>query len=190
MTIENWLTIAAIISTLIAPVLALLIQHLISQPKPTPELNHPKNRIQIIGGWLIRIFQSPWILVGPIFSTVFDIYVLHRELGNTSQITRGVIFLISVAVAAIAFNLSIMNSLLAQQSISRQTNIISKQSDAIAALLDLINVLRDSTKKLAEDLNARIEVLTSMKPPKIEPKISTPKIFNKLLAAIKVLLGD
>jgi hypothetical protein len=60
MTIENWLMIAAIISTLIAPTLANLIPPRAIHPKPTPEANQPKNLIQRIRGRFIGFWTSPW----------------------------------------------------------------------------------------------------------------------------------
>ena len=56
MTIENWLTIAFIIATLIGPIrrpVAKLFKSRSNQPEESPDLNQPKTRIRKIGGCVL-----------------------------------------------------------------------------------------------------------------------------------------
>src|ERR1022692_949193 len=118
MTIENWLMIAVIISTLIAPSLANFIQSRTNQPKPTPETNHPKNLTQRIGGRLRRLAASPWIL--PPLSILYDIGVLVWAIRGTAPVTRAVVVVIASAVVGVAWNVLNMNVLLLMENQSWQ----------------------------------------------------------------------
>jgi hypothetical protein len=145
MTIENWLMIAVIISTLIAPSLPNLIQSRTNQPKPTPETNHPKNRTQRIGGWLMRFFQSVWFIVGwHLVVIALNIYILHGKLRKTAPITRGDVFSISMSVASIWFVVLNMTVIMTQQSISFQADSISTLTGTVGRLLDMIKTLDET----------------------------------------------
>jgi hypothetical protein len=150
MTIENWLIIALIISTLIAPTIQTLVASLIipriNQPKPTPETSQPKNRIQRMGGWLSRFLTSPWFF--PPFGILFNIYLLFRELHITKPVTRETVFGISMAMAGIVLNALSMSMLFIWRAIYRQEEIIEKESELAHRLVDTVGSLSDSIKKM------------------------------------------
>lgn len=102
MNIDHWLIIAVIISTLIAPIIGVYAAFRINQPKPSPEANQPKNRSQRIGGWLDRLFQSPWIL--PPSIALLDIYLLLVEFIKASPVTRRDVFLILFYVISLSLD--------------------------------------------------------------------------------------
>jgi hypothetical protein len=206
MTIENWLMIAVIISTLIAPTLALFIQSLISQPKPTPELSQPKNRIQRIGDWLAQSPWLPWVLVIPI---LLNIYILLKEFHNTTPVTRGVVVLIAVAVAGIAFNFLNINNILALQTnwmmregirslwegIRSLWERLAKDSESMAKIdlkiLEIIEEVRTTMKREDDALRALIEVsLPVLAPVPTKPKRTEYGVLERLVSAIKALLRD
>ncbi len=72
MTVDHWLTIAVIISTLTAPLMP-AVAGWKRKPKASPETNHPKERIP---GWL-RFAVSPYF---PLLLIVLpNIFVLYYE---------------------------------------------------------------------------------------------------------------
>ncbi len=81
MTLDRWLMVVLILSTLIAPTLAELIKPRTNQPYPTPELSQPR-----IGDWLRRVFQSPWYF--PPVVVVLNIIFLVLDMRKTAPITR------------------------------------------------------------------------------------------------------
>jgi len=100
MTIQDWATIAiaisapiAAIATLLAPALAEIVKFRISQPKPTPDPNQPKNRNHKIGGVLKRHFKAFWFSYLMLF---LDIFLLIRELRDPAPLMRYSVFAISV----------------------------------------------------------------------------------------------
>lgn len=103
MTSSIWPQIVVIITTFIATVtgaiLAPLITARMSQPKPKPIENQPRNTIQI---WFDILFSSPWLL--PPLGILANIYALHLELGATSPVTRWAVLRISLFVAGIVMS--------------------------------------------------------------------------------------
>jgi len=145
MTIENWLTIAVIISQLIAPWLnGLFIRSRTAQPTPTPELNQPKKRIQIIGDWINRFFASPWKL--PQFLIALNMYMLLTELRSTTPVTRGVVYRISLDMAGILYGIVAMFLNILWQSIRRQWEVNREQRDFDLRIIDLISAVTDGMK--------------------------------------------
>src|ERR1700675_1808181 len=151
MTIENWLTIAVIISTLIAPTLANLIQSRAEHhTKPTPEANQPKNLSQRIWRWFIRLSNSPWIL--PPFLMLINIYALLSDFRKTTPVTRLTVYQISSYVAGIWYACTIFLLNIAWRSIRDQWEVNHQQSDLNVTfaktdlgLLDLIKVVSDTS---------------------------------------------
>jgi hypothetical protein len=162
MTIDHWLMIAVVISTLIAPTLANLIQFRASNhPKPKPEANHPKNLIQRMGGWLMRFSRSPWkvtvFVVLP--GILFNIYALHGDLRTAAPVTRRVILQVCVEVGGIVYNLLSIGIFFIWQAIGRQTDLIRTEHSTISEILDIVRVSNDLTKLQIDDVRAQIKAL-------------------------------
>lgn len=196
MTTDNWLTIALIITNFIAlligPVIAAFVMSRISQPKPTPVASQQKNRIQRMGGWLIRFFQSPWktgcFIVLP--SILADIYLLRGDLRRTAPVTRVIVFQICLEVAGIVYNLLNLGMIFIWQAIGRQADIILTETNTVSKLLDIVRISNELTKATTDDLYAKIEALAQPHPLEIEPAKPPQGTLRKLLTGIKNLFGD
>jgi hypothetical protein len=146
---SNWLAIVSImvsaITTLTAPVLALLVAARINQPKPTPEPKKPKNLIHRIGGLLMRVSTSPWIL--PPFGLLLNICVLPYVIRHANPITGKSVFAISLIVTSAFCNLLLI-------SISGLSRITRKMLDhdetRDETISGIIDVLRIENKILKE----------------------------------------
>jgi hypothetical protein len=171
MTLDNWLTIAAII---IAPTIAEFVKLRMSQPTPSPEANQPKNRIQRIGGWLRHFLASPWIL--PPFGILCDIGVLVWFLRSSAPITRGVVVVIASAIAGIVWNALNMN-------VSKQLDILIKQIKTIGLIIERIDII----ERRADPLDATLKPNAKV-PGQTAPDKSTVAL-GRLLAAVKNMLG-
>jgi hypothetical protein len=140
MTIDHWLAIASIISTLIAPVAAgiivLRVASRINQPKPTPETSQPKNRIPIMGGWFMRFLTAPWYV--PPFGIFLGIYSLRTELHRTTPVTREVVLVIAVSVAVIFLNIMGMGIFFVMRLIGYQIDSFSEFGRKNAEILSRI----------------------------------------------------
>jgi hypothetical protein len=151
MIIGNWETIALIITSfiaqLIAPALAELVKSRINQPKPTPLQNQPKNRSQRIGTWVIRVVQSPWPI--PVSTITFNIYMLSRILREATPITRWVVLSIAVGVSVIFYSLLNISVLLNSQIISINFQTIQSQAELTGKIADVVVGIRD--RMLAKD---------------------------------------
>jgi len=187
MTIENWLMIAVIISTLIAPLLALLMQSRISQPKPAPEPNQPKNLIQRMGGRIIRFLQSPWSLVVSFLGIPPSIYALLTAFRETSPVTRASVFLITEGVAGILFSLINASVLLNSQTIRLQTLDIRTQNETISELNAIVSRLLDMIKTLGNTVDVMGKTLALPEPAQSKIDKPTPGTLRKMLTAIENL---
>jgi hypothetical protein len=161
------------------------LENLRKQPKPTPELNKPANRIQRIGGSLIRLLQSPWIT--PPFFIVFNIYLLLRVLGESGPVTRDVVVQIATSVAGTFMgivNFTIFNIL--------QTD--SSQNECISMLSECDLALSDSIKHLAESIEPLSDTIQKLAAPKPAVSLQTSqtgtRLLRKLPGAIKRLFID
>jgi hypothetical protein len=187
MTIENWLMIAVIISTLIAPTLANLIQSRVSHPKQTPEASQPKNLIQRIGGWFIRLSNSPWRV--PPFLILFNIYLLLSEFRRTTPVTRWTVYQISAAVAGIWYGLVLFLLNTAWESIRRQWEINREQQEVNAIARDVDLKLLDIIKSVSDTANATADKSLALTDRVLtELAKSREGRLNKLMAKIKGLL--
>jgi hypothetical protein len=145
MTIEHWLTIVAIIATsittLAAPILAEFVKSRISQPKPNPEPNQPKNAIQRIGGWLSRVSYSPWLYL---FLTVLNIGVLLWVLRQVAvPIKRDDVLAISLTVGSIYF-------CFIHIGISQESRNFSRMIEISLKSAKIVNSLRNQVKTMQE----------------------------------------
>jgi len=141
MRIEDWVMIAVIITpifTLLAPILAVLIQHRLNKRKP--EANQKD-------GWLKRIFLSPrlsrilnWACL---FSILVNIYLIIHELLQTTPLTRISVLIIALAVAGIFYNIISLT----YYSLSKSNNILF---DHTRELFASTKELSDLSKKNAE----------------------------------------
>jgi hypothetical protein len=185
MTLDNWLTIAAII---IAPTIAEFVKLRMSQPTPSPEANQPKNRIQRIGGWLRHFLASPWIL--PPFGILCDIGVLVWFLRSSAPVTRGVVVVIASAIVGIVWNALNMNVLFAiknerilTNTVSKQLDILIKQDKTIGLIIERIDII----ERRADPLDATLKPNAKV-PGQTAPDKSTVAL-GRLLAAVKNMLG-
>lgn len=188
MTLENWLMIAVIISTLIAPTIAELVKPRINQLTPAPEANQPKNLIQRIGGRLIRLAASPSIL--PPLGILYDIGVLVWVIRGTAPVTRAVVFVIASAMVGVAWNLLNMNVLLLMKNQSWQTDTVAKQTEIMAKQCENIELIIERLEKTER----RIDTLDATLKPceKVSDHAESSKstrALGKLLAAVKNLFG-
>jgi hypothetical protein len=181
MTANHWqilIIISSFIAQLIAPSIAALVASRRNQPKPTPELNQPKKRIQRIGARLMRFFQSLWWIVGwPLVFISYIIYILLGELRKTAPITRGDVLLISVSVTVIWYLLLNMTVAMMQQSMISLGESILTQSATISTLNDTI-------KLLDETVDLKIKTFTLPKPSPADPDKPPPGTLRKMLNAI------
>jgi hypothetical protein len=186
MTNDNWVTIALIsssfIAQLIAPTLASLVMSRINQPKPTPELTQPKTWSQRIGGWVMRVCLSPWIL--PPFAISLNIYVLIRGFRDTSPITRAVVLQISEAVAATFFSLLNMSLLIVSRA---QVDSTREQATQTRLIVDVVKDIVDWMKRL-DDFVHPVSGASAVVPP--SPDNSTQRMPGRLLAAIRKVLAN
>jgi hypothetical protein len=201
MTIDHWLIIAVIISTLIQPVIGAVATFRISQPKPSPEQNQPKNRIQRIGGCFIRLFTSPWYV--PPFLILVNTFNLLTEFHSHTPITRGTVLQIAFAAGGILYGAVLFLLYAGWQQISRQWEINRIHAATIKEILSLIGRLVDSTSKtdvsildlikgictdLTDSLNATTKSLKSDQ--QIQARKSKQEIEDRLPAALKDLFED
>jgi hypothetical protein len=151
MKIENWLTIAVIISQLIAPWLnGLFSRSRTAQPTPTPELNQPKNRTQRISGWFLNFLQSPWTV--PPFLILLNIYLLISEFRRTTPITHWTVYQISAAVAGIWYGIVAFFLQTAWQSIRNQWEINREQRDSNREIIALIRDLNRTQSEIDRNI--------------------------------------
>jgi hypothetical protein len=104
MTIDHWLTIAIVISTLAGPTIAEYARPRINQPRANPEMSQPKNLIQRIGNWARRLLRTTWPL--PALIVGLAIIALHRDVSVEGAITRKDVMRIALDVGQIGFGLS------------------------------------------------------------------------------------
>lgn len=188
MTIDNWLMIAVILSTLAAPTLANFIQSRTNHPEEAREANQPKNLIQRIGARLMRFFQSLWWSVGwPLVFIPYVIYILSGELRKTAPITRGDVFLISESVAAISFLILNMTVTMMQQSLSSQGESLRTQNEAISTLTGIVGTQLALIKALDETVDLKIKTLALPKPSQADPDKPPPGTLRKMLTAVRSL---
>ncbi len=101
MKMDHWLTIAVIISTLIAPILNTLFKFRISQPKPAPEENQPKNLNQSNGGR----FKQHLKQFGLIYvSFLVNIAILVWAVYQSAPLTVWSVLIIALATVSIGTN--------------------------------------------------------------------------------------
>ena len=192
MTRDNWLVVALIISTLLAgmigPVIGAVVASRLGNAKPTPVARSQKSRIQSVGGWLMRFFQSPWkvtvFVVLP--TTLANIYWLLVDLRSTAPVTPKVVFRISMLVGGIVYNMVSVGMLFIWQAMGRHADVTFRQSENISDLVGLCKALQDSVNILFEHIKALTPARTT------ETVGDTPArgTLRKFLAGIKFLLGD
>jgi len=97
-----------VIAVLIAPSLAELVKARMSQPKPSPDINQPKNLSQRIGGWVIEFISSPFLF--PPLLIAVNIVILLFEVRRYSRVpvTIMAVLFICIRVAFITFFLVMM----------------------------------------------------------------------------------
>jgi hypothetical protein len=194
MTANYWqivLIIATFIAQLIAPSIAAFFASRSNRPKPTPQLNQPKNRIQRIGGWFMGLERSEIaMLVSPFFAALFPLYYLHKYLLDSAPITRSVVFIISLCVTLLWFNF--LNFILNVSLIMvwRSTNHLG---DSVISLSEYmlkesktVSLIIDRT----DDLYAKVEALAPKQLSQIETDKPTQGKLGKLLAVMKALFED
>lgn len=126
MTIDHWLTIAIVISTLIAPSVPDLLKSRVHQPSAKPDMSHPKNLIQRIGNWLKKLCSSPWTL--PLLVVGLAIISLHHDVNLAGPITRKDVMRISLDIGEIVFGCTAW-FILGILQISRAFSEISKDHE-------------------------------------------------------------
>jgi hypothetical protein len=171
MTIDNWLTIAVVVTTAALVVTNLIVTRFeiakirMNRPKPTPtpEPSQPKSQIQRIGNRLLRFLQSPWQF--PPFLILINLFSLVTELRSNTPITRWAIYQISAAMAGIFYGFALILLNVAWEAIRGQweTNkkfvdlveILSKNLDTTAETLALAQkaqqLPRSRSRKLSEE---------------------------------------
>lgn len=138
MTMDNWLMIVVIISTLMAPTVAVLVQSRMNQPKQTPIANHPPNRSHRKGGWFTRLIASDW-LVG--LSILIGLLGLVFELRRSEPLDRWGVLLIAILVAGIVLGLGA----LAFMSLSR---LLERLVHSYTRFIDLYSLEKDLSERL------------------------------------------
>jgi len=157
MTIEHWLTIVAIIAasitTLAAPILADFVKSRISRPKPTPEPNQPKNMIQRVGGWVVRISTSPWLYS---FFLVLNVFILRWELRHVAVvIKRDDVLAISITMGAIYFNFTQAAARLTERSVLSIEKRSLVQAEVSLRIGEILLDLRKQLNGIQEAINLR-----------------------------------
>lgn len=196
MTMDHWLMITAIISTLIAPIVGAFAQSRINQPRQTPVANQPPSRIQRIGGWFRRSLASPWLLVLPIFLNGWS---LSEVLSSPKPLDRWRVLIIALSVSTILFMIAWMLFQFAlrdyhkrhTQEFIEQAKIdlrlldivtdLSKNTNASdRAILDLVRTIVDAKTSSVEKTSAAANALPAEQP--------TQDTFDRIRTAIKRLL--
>jgi hypothetical protein len=188
MTADHWFMLALVVAQLIAPSLAELIKHLITQPKPTPEPSQPKTVRQKMSGWLVSFLQSPWYI--PLFTILFEIYLLQRDLRSAAPITRSVVYSISTEVGTILYSLLNASFLMTSQTISRHSDQLLqlakdqlRQAEATAVVSNTVSAVVKLVSAQTDATDAKIkEVVTQIQLDK-----SKPGLPGKLVSTIKKL---
>jgi hypothetical protein len=177
MTIDNWLMIAVIISTLIAPTLANLFPpRAQNQPTLTPEANQPKNLIHRIWGDWVRFSNSPWFL--PPFLVVSNISSLLWELRKTTPVTRSTIFQMSFAVASIWYGVVLFFLSIVWRETKRQWETNFRLNETDQKILNIIRTLHDAVNAVSTTQSVTVDLVTTLAKPK-------PGRLPAMLATIK-----
>jgi hypothetical protein len=101
MTIDHWLMIAVIISTLAAPTVAEFAKPRINQPRAKPDTSHPKNLIQRITWWFGGLYRAGWPL--PTLVVGLAMISLRKDVFAAGPITRLDVMRISLDCGEIFF---------------------------------------------------------------------------------------
>jgi hypothetical protein len=140
----TWLLILSIIvnaiTVLAAPVIQVYAAARMSQPKPKPVPKNPKNLIHTSGGKLARIFASIWL---PVSGVLFNICVLPYEITHAKPVTGLSVFVISVLVGGVFYNLALITD-------SSILQLIGKMSDLHGYHIEIIGRVVDTEGSLIE----------------------------------------
>ncbi|MHB8389505.1 MAG: hypothetical protein ACYDBH_07985 [Acidobacteriaceae bacterium] len=137
MTIDRWLMLALTFCTFVGPILAVLIQFHINQPRSAPEKTQLKRPIQKMYKW----FFSSYLFTGlPLLAAAFDIYILFRVARYVAPITRVSVIEISIAGALCIFNIMSFMALLLLQKV---VDVIGRMNDHIGRLIDYVEKLHE-----------------------------------------------
>jgi hypothetical protein len=198
MTIENWLMIAVIISTLIAPAMAEYVKPRINHPTPAPDANQPKNLTQRIGFWIVRISNSPWIL--PPLLIVLNIYWLRVELHKSASVTRWTVYQMALDAAGLWYGVVLFFLNTAWGSIRHQWEINREQRETNKEIIDILRASNRSQSEidrhiidLISDLAKSIHVVArslelAANNQLLESELAKPK-QGRLRSVINKLLG-
>ena len=153
--VEPWVkftSIGAIIATLVSPSLAQFFAWRLNHPKPKPETTQPQTRLQSIRGWLLRTCLSPFVI--PPSGIAVYICLLLYELHLATPVTRRVIFIISLSIVQIFYDLAIMVSLALAQDIRHLQHLRDKyillHEDFIALFKGLLDVDKTTSESNRE----------------------------------------
>jgi|SRR6185369_6225517 len=112
MTTQDWISVAMIIAVIITaaataagPVLAVIVQVRMSQPRPTPTTSQPDDEAQTKARrrpW----YRSPWMLLIPLLGVVSSSLLLVIEFVIFTPVTRWFVLRIAFATASIAYHLT------------------------------------------------------------------------------------
>jgi hypothetical protein len=103
MTIDQWLMIALIISTLSAPTIAEWAKPRINQPKPAANVNQDETRVKrifgVFAGWVMWPWGTPSLIMA------LALRGLYQAFHTYSPITTSTVFMISFFVGSMFFAL-------------------------------------------------------------------------------------
>jgi hypothetical protein len=165
MTIENWLMIAVIMATLIAPVLAELVKPRINQPQPAPAPNQPKNLIQRIGGVFIYILESSWVM--PVFIMIIYSHAIYRDLGKTAPyapMDRKAVLELAVDTGGVWYGVVVLMLNIRDRITHRVMNLsleTARISGSAIQLLMEVEKLVGGVVALQQELNTTIRAVLS-----------------------------
>jgi hypothetical protein len=165
MTTDNWLMIVVIISTLIAPTVAVLVQSRMNQPRQTPVAPQPPSRIQRIGR---RLNQAvPWVLT---LSALISLWNLVVALRSHKPLDRWTVLIIAFSLSALVLNVAFLTFWFALRDVYKEFFIQAKFD---RDLIEIIQSHLDATK--TGDLGILELIKNLYKPPSEPPKPEPPE---------------
>jgi hypothetical protein len=161
---NNGLAIIAIIVNLTAPILAVIVQSRINQPKQTPAVSHT-DPIQS-KGWLVRVFSSPWPLL---LLICLNLLSLVYDLTRSEPLNRRTVLVVAMSVAGIVLNLGGLAYLSVLKMLARLSTSTLSLGDSLTSLANAFTQYTTSQSDIDSHIVDAIKALSGVAQPKPGP---------------------